>query len=118
MAELTVVSHAMDATAVLALVGDLDRTTAHRVHTALDALVLAPGQQLVLDLAGLEFCDSRGISTMVAARNIAVAAGAGIALAGVPQRISRVLRIMGLEQIISLFPTLTTAVDAWTPTKV
>ncbi|MER6152527.1 STAS domain-containing protein [Streptomyces hirsutus] len=70
----------------------------------LTTLTLQPGQRLVLDLATMEFCDSSGLTALIAARNHAHAAQADIALAVVPLRTLRVLRVVGLDQIFPLHP--------------
>ncbi|MFF1377573.1 STAS domain-containing protein [Streptomyces sp. NPDC058308] len=69
---------------VLELSGELDHRTAPDARTALRELDLESGQQLVLDLGSLTFCDSTGITVFVAARNHALAAGATIVLAAYP----------------------------------
>ncbi|MFE0893457.1 STAS domain-containing protein [Streptomyces rochei] len=53
---------------------------------------------------GLEFCDSSGITAMIAAHNHALPAQADVALAAVPGHILRVLRLVGLDQILALHP--------------
>ncbi|MER7577157.1 STAS domain-containing protein [Streptomyces sp. NPDC126514] len=98
---------------VLELTGDLDHHTAPEVRTALTELELRPGQQLVLDLAGLTCCDSSGISVLIAARNHAMAADAAIALAAVPERVCRIFRLVGLEQLFPVHPSVQAAEDAW-----
>jgi anti-sigma B factor antagonist len=89
---------------VLGIFGDLDYTTVGELHEQLTALTLHPGQLLVLDLAGLTFCDSSGITALLVARNHAQAFHAGIALAGVPDHILRVLRMVGLDQVFPFHP--------------
>ncbi|MEU5309588.1 STAS domain-containing protein [Streptomyces sp. NPDC021562] len=89
---------------VLEVVGELDHATAARLGELVAALPLRPGQDLVVDLAGMEFCDSSGITALIAARNHAHAAGAGIALAAVPAHTLRVLRMVGLDQIFPILP--------------
>ncbi|MCZ9341524.1 STAS domain-containing protein [Streptomyces sp. TRM76130] len=86
------------------MVGDLDYATAGQLRELLATLTLRPGQRLVLDLAGMEFCDSSGITALIVAHNSARAVRAGIALVGVPERTLRVLRIVGLDQIFALSP--------------
>lgn len=66
-------------------------------ETALRKLALSPDKCLVLDLAGLEFCDSSGITALLAARQHAHAAGAEIALSAVPANTMRILTIVGLD---------------------
>lgn len=100
---------------VLELAGDLDHHSAGEVREALAGVLLRAGQQLVLDLGGLTFCDSSGITVLIAARNHALAADAAVVLAAVPDRVARIIRIVGLEQV---FPTHATAQDAesaWRP---
>ncbi|MEU9591593.1 STAS domain-containing protein [Streptomyces sp. NPDC048219] len=89
---------------VLEVVGDLDYDTAGRLRDLLPGLTLRPGQRLVLDLAGLAFCDSSGITALIVVRNHAQAAQADVALAAVPDHTLRVLRIVGLDQVFSLLP--------------
>ncbi|MFJ8148627.1 STAS domain-containing protein [Streptomyces sp. NPDC096048] len=89
---------------VLEINGDLDYTTAGELRALITALTLKPGQRLVLDLAGLEFCDSSGITAMIAAHNHARTAQADVALAAVPDHTLRVLRLVGLDQIFPLHP--------------
>ena len=89
---------------VLEIVGELDYANASDLRELLTTMVLQPGQLLILDLAGMEFCDSSGITALIAARNHAHAAQADIALAAVPPHTLRVLRIVGLDQIFPLHP--------------
>ncbi|WP_432080404.1 STAS domain-containing protein [Streptomyces sp. WAC 04229] len=110
---LTVHVRTGTAGAVIELAGELDHHTAHEVRAALPGLGLRPGQQLVLDLAGLTFCDSSGLTVLIAARNHALAADASIALAAVPERVSRVFRVVGLDQVFPTHPTAREAEAAW-----
>ncbi|MET7653764.1 STAS domain-containing protein [Streptomyces sp. NPDC005486] len=89
---------------VLEILGDLDFAHAGQLRGLLPTLALRPGQRLILDLAGLEFCDSSGITALIAAHHHALAAQADIALAGVPANTLRILRIVGLDQIFPVHP--------------
>ncbi|MEV8553939.1 STAS domain-containing protein [Streptomyces glaucescens] len=89
---------------VLEITGDLDYASATRLRVLLPTLVLGPGRRLVLDLAGMTYCDSSGITALIAARAQAEDAGAGFALAAVPDHTLRVLRIVGLDQVFALLP--------------
>ncbi|MFE5855535.1 STAS domain-containing protein [Streptomyces sp. NPDC056500] len=101
---------------VIELGGELDHHSAPEVRGRLPGLDLRSGQQLVIDLAALTFCDSSGITVLIAARNRASAAGASIALAAVPDQVSRIFRIVGLTQIFPTHPSADAAEAAWTPT--
>ncbi|MER6789462.1 STAS domain-containing protein [Streptomyces sp. NPDC000658] len=89
---------------VLEIIGELAYPHAAELTDLLLTTPLRPGQRLVLDLAGMEFCDSSGISALIAARNLAHAAQAEVALAAVPAHTLRVLRVVGLDQIFALHP--------------
>lgn len=99
---------------VLEMVGELDHRSAPQLRNSIASLRLQPGQLLILDLSALVFFDSSGISAFVVARRTAVAARAGIALAGVPERIERVLRICGLDKIFPIHRDARSATAAWT----
>ncbi|MFC1230666.1 MULTISPECIES: STAS domain-containing protein [Streptomyces] len=100
---------------LLEIAGELDYTSAPALRELLTTLTLRPGQRLVLDLAAMEFCDSSGLTALIAARNHAHAARADIALAAVPPRTLRVLRIVGLDQVFPLYADSRSATRALTP---
>ncbi|MFG2716562.1 STAS domain-containing protein [Streptomyces goshikiensis] len=96
---------------VVEVMGQLDYETFTDLRDVLATLPLKPGHRLVLDLARMEFCDSSGISTLIAARNHAQAAGADVALAAVPASTQRVLRVVGLDQVFPLHPDAESAIE-------
>ncbi|MFJ4468038.1 STAS domain-containing protein [Streptomyces sp. NPDC089424] len=87
---------------VIAVAGDLDHAHAADLRQRVESLALRPGQRLVIDLAGLTFCDSSGITAFLAARQHALAAGADVVLTAVPANTLRVLTIVGLDQVFTL----------------
>ncbi|MER7661497.1 STAS domain-containing protein [Streptomyces sp. NPDC096193] len=89
---------------VLEIFGELDYDNAPDLRELIPTIALRPGQRLVLDLCGMEFCDSSGLTALIAAHNHAQAARADIALAGVPAHTLRILRIVGLDQIFPIHP--------------
>ncbi|MEU3148777.1 MULTISPECIES: STAS domain-containing protein [unclassified Streptomyces] len=109
MSPLTITARDAATGPVLEITGDLDYTTAPELRQTLDRLVLAEGQLLVLDLDGLEFCDSSGITALLVARNLATEHRGGMALAAVPANTARILRIAGLDRVFTLHPDTATA---------
>lgn len=89
---------------LLRLSGDLDFHQAPELREQVDQLRLISGQCLVIDLSGLRFCDSSGITVFLAARQRALDAGADVALSAVPANLLRVLTLVGLDQVFTLLP--------------
>lgn len=109
MSPLTITDRDTTAGPVVEVVGDLDYAHAAILRQQVEHLVLQPGQCLVIDLAGLDFCDSTGITALLAARQHALAAGAGIALAAVPANTMRILTIVGLDRVFTIHPDVANA---------
>ncbi|MFJ7335680.1 STAS domain-containing protein [Streptomyces sp. NPDC101116] len=104
MNPLTVRQHDTTTGPVLHVAGDLDYDQAPVLRDRVGRLPLSRGQCLVLDLSGLAFCDSSGITALLAARQHALAAGADIVLAAVPANLMRVITLVGLDQVFTLRP--------------
>ncbi|MFG2596190.1 STAS domain-containing protein [Streptomyces sp. NPDC048462] len=115
MTQLSTTSRTTPAGPVVTLSGELDHHSAPQVRAMLPGLDIGPGQQLVVDLGGLTFCDSSGITVLIAARNQALARNAGIVLAAVPERVRRIFTIVGLDQVFPTHPTVQAAEAAWAP---
>lgn len=115
MSQLTVRTRTTPSGPVIELAGELDHASAPAVRDVLPTLAIQPGQQLVIDLGGLAFCDSTGITVLIAARNVTLAAHATIALAAVPDRISRIFGVVGLDHVFPVHPTAGAAEAAWAP---
>ncbi|CAL9628748.1 Anti-sigma-B factor antagonist [Streptomyces sp. enrichment culture] len=94
---------------VLEVSGDLDYAGAPELRERVAALTLRPGLRLVLDLDGMEFCDSSGLTALIAARSHAHAARADLVLAAVPANTLRIMRIAGLDQVFTLHPDIRSA---------
>ncbi|WP_431894729.1 STAS domain-containing protein [Nonomuraea sp. bgisy101] len=116
MTGLTSTVRGVDSGVVFELAGRLDHHTAPEVRRTLADIPLTAGQLLIIDLSGLTFCDSSGIAAFVAARNHATAADATIAMAAVPAQVARVLRLIGLDRVLSAYPTAQAASEEWTRT--
>lgn len=89
---------------VLHVAGELDYAQAAALRRQAEQLPLERGQCLIIDLSGLEFCDSTGITALLVARQHAQAVDADIALAAVPPNLMRVLTIVGLDQVFTIRP--------------
>lgn len=91
---------------VLAVRGCLDAHTAPEVLERIGDISVYAGQLFVVDLSGLLFCDSSGISAFIAARNHASAAHADIVLVAVPRQVLRILGMIGLDALFTMRPSV------------
>lgn len=77
---------------VIALRGELDLADAADVAAALGT-VAALEPRIIVDLAGLEFIDARGVAALVLGRKFSRRAGGDLLLAAPRQRVLRVLTV-------------------------
>jgi anti-sigma B factor antagonist len=90
-------------TAVVALHGDLDLAHAAGVG---EALASVPAEaDLVVDLTEVGFCDSVGLSQLVAAARRHRIAGARIAVHGPSPAVQRLLQVTRLDTLLPTDPT-------------
>ncbi|GAA3005266.1 STAS domain-containing protein [Actinokineospora diospyrosa] len=95
--------HTLDITRLvdggLALSGDLDYATAPELTAMVAALDLGQGAVLTLDLGRLVFCDSSGLSALLAAYRRALSVGGRLSVSAIDPNVARMLAITGLEHL-------------------
>ncbi|MFB8087353.1 STAS domain-containing protein [Streptomyces sp. NPDC055992] len=104
MSPLKITSDATPTGPALHVVGELDYASSAALSLRTETLRLSPGQRLVINLAGVEFCDSTGITALLAARQHAQAAGAAVVLKAVPTHLMRIFTLAGLDQVFTIRP--------------
>lgn len=110
---LTVVQQIHEAGPVLLQVtGELDHHTAPQLTQALESVPLDPGTLLVIDLSGVAYCDSTGITVLVTAYHRTQAAGCSLSLTGLSHDLTRVFQTVGLDQVFTFHPTVDDALAA------
>ncbi|MFH8727511.1 STAS domain-containing protein [Streptomyces termitum] len=97
-------------TVVLAPRGELDHDTVEPLRTALDKH--ADAARIVVDCAGLDFCDSTGLNLLLRARAQAREAGAGLDLAGLRPPVDRMFEITGAVRVFRIYADVHEALDA------
>ena len=107
-AELSVCGHGGHA--VVALCGELDLADAPVVASRLIAAVAAFGPSIIADLAGLEFIDCCGLGVLVRVQKWTREDGGDMYLAGPRPRVRRVLEMVGLTGVFSVYPSVEQAV--------
>jgi anti-anti-sigma factor len=100
-----------DDTVIVTVRGNLDVDSVAVLTTTLDQVLDRPAPCVVVDLSGVEFCDSMGLSSFVVGHNRALATGGWLRLAGPPEFLGRLLDTVGLTQRLGIYPTV---IDALT----
>ncbi|MFB4280528.1 MULTISPECIES: STAS domain-containing protein [unclassified Nonomuraea] len=91
-----------DGAAVLSPEGDLDLATMEEFRNGLaQAMKCHRPPLVVVDLQGVGFCDSSGLNTLIWAANTVEAAGGRLQLSGAGPRVTRLLRLTGLDRRFS-----------------
>jgi anti-sigma B factor antagonist len=91
--------------------GELDVGTAPGLAAELIPLADA-GRHLVLDLAGLEFCDCAGLSLFLRLDKHAAAAGGSLYLAALSAQVSRLITMAGLSDVLPVTVSAAAAMAA------
>jgi len=83
--------------ATVTLAGELDAASADQACEYVRGAIDAYGGQILLDVAGLSFCDARGLGALVRMSGHAGQAGCSLHLVAPPPRLMKIIRITGLE---------------------
>ena len=88
---------------VIAVHGELDIDGAPELRTVLiDAIEEHPGQHVVVDLEGVGFIDSAGLSVLLGGLERARDAGGDLTLVATGQSVLKVLELTGLTRVFEI----------------
>ncbi|MCZ0731444.1 STAS domain-containing protein [Mycolicibacterium iranicum] len=101
----------VDRTAVVAVAGVVDMLTSPELETAIDAALQQKPGAVVIDFTDVEFLASAGMGVLVAAHD---KAGSEVAISVVADgpATSRPLKLVGIADIVKLYPSLDEALAA------
>ena len=101
MSRLTVLVLDGPGTAHLMLAGELDRTTAAELDSAVTTALAHPAvERIVVDVALLGFCDSGGLSALIAAALHAADQHVLLHLDQIRPPLERILRVAKLDRLL------------------
>jgi anti-sigma B factor antagonist len=90
---------------VFHLAGEIDVLTVAKLSALVNDVLTDPPGRMVLDMAGVTFCDSQGLGTLVVLSRKAQHARSVLALANVGDFLMRVLDITGLRSALMISST-------------
>ncbi len=100
--ELSIAVHNAPGQVVFHLAGEIDVLTVTKLSTMVNEILADPPPRIVLDMAGVTFCDSQGLGTLVVLSRKAQHAQSVLALANVGDFLLRVLDITGLRSALMI----------------
>ena len=89
----------------MSLTGEIDMSTVGRLSAVVGDLLNPAPPRVVLDLAGVTFCDSQGLGTLVVLSRKAALAQSVLVLINVGDFLLRVLDITGLRGALMIQET-------------
>lgn len=105
-----------DGVRLLEVFGELDLATAPRMCAALDAARRLRVKRLVIDLTGVDFCDSTGLRALLGASTELRVSGGRLAVACLPGGpVARLFDIVGARETLRIYDS---AADALASLKV
>ena len=101
--ELNVSSRSHDDHTIVTISGEIDLYTAPRLHGELVALI-ADGKpaRVVVDMSGVEFCDSTGMNVLLSCLRQARERGGELELAAPRPAIKKILQVTGLDAVFTI----------------
>jgi anti-anti-sigma factor len=86
----------------LAVIGEIDAATAPLLDAKITEAARSGASEVVLDLGGLAFIDSSGLSVLVANHKRLSDAGCVLVVEGPPPAALRLFEISGLDQLLTI----------------
>lgn len=90
-----------DGSEVLAVAGDIDLATAHKLVEAATPHLTASPTPFRVDLSGVTFLDSTGIGALLEIRTAALAVGRSVEVVSMAHSVERVLALSGLDEVFA-----------------
>jgi anti-sigma B factor antagonist len=107
--DILLTEHPHESVVIVTLAGHLDVDTAAELQATFDDLLLRPANRIIVDLSGLEFCDSMGLSALIVGHNQCTAQGGWVRLAAPNAFLVRVLDVVGLLGRIPAYDSVSAA---------
>ena len=108
---MEITEHSTGTVVVFELRGRLTLEYFGRLKDRVRNLVEQGGRRLVLDLSGVSYVDSIGVSELVRSHVIVDNYGGHLALAAMSAQIDQLLRVTRLDQVFDRFGTQTQALE-------
>jgi anti-sigma B factor antagonist len=96
---------------VVSVLGEVDRATAQVLEQTLLGVTEDRTGEVIVDLSGCSFLDSRGLGALVATRRRLERSNRRLALVLSTTSVLRIFQITGFDELFKTYPSLGAAVD-------
>jgi anti-sigma B factor antagonist len=102
--ELNVSSRSQGDHVIVTTAGEIDLYTAPRLQIDLAAIVddAAPAARIVIDMSGVEFCDSTGMNVLLSCLRQVRERGGELELAAPRPAVMKILQVTGLDSVFTI----------------
>ena len=104
--ELKISSRSQDGVAVVTVGGEIDLYTAPQLRDELVGSLEEGTRRLLVDMSGTEFCDSTGISVLLAAMKRAREKDGDLEIVAPRPSVMKVLEVTGLHEVFTIHSDL------------
>jgi anti-anti-sigma factor len=101
--------------AVVTMPDEIDLTNSGDLNAQLAAVIAQSPQTLTVDLTATTFCDSAGIGVLARTHELAAASGGELRIALGHSPVARIIQLVGLDQIVPVYPDVQHSLDADAP---
>ena len=104
--ELNVSSRSQGDHELVIATGEIDLYTAPRLQSEIAAVIAsaAPASRVIIDMSGVEFCDSTGMNALLGALRRVRERGGELELATPRPAIMKILQVTGLDSVFTITP--------------
>ncbi len=110
--DFSVVTAVHQGMTILSVAGDIDLLTAPRLREAVTAALVSESRCLIIDLTQTKFLSSSGMRVLIDAHN-AISPTGHLGIVADGPATSRPMKLIGLDQILTIMPTLDAAASAF-----
>jgi len=105
--ELNVSSRSQGDHAIVIATGEIDLYTAPRLQSELAEVIAnaAPASRVVVDMSGVEFCDSTGMNVLLSCLRQVRERGGELELAAPRPAVMKILQVTALDSVFTIIPS-------------
>ncbi|MCW2876955.1 MAG: anti-sigma factor antagonist [Sphaerisporangium sp.] len=104
--ELKVSTRSHAGHAILSVVGEIDLYTAPRLQAEFTRLLETGPERVVIDMSGVEFCDSTGMNVLLSALKRMRERGGVLEVASPRPAVRKILQVTGLDSVFTVHDTI------------